>query len=42
MVMLLVVIEELLNFGMQKGINFTYYQIVNQHGFRYFTHSLFK
>ena len=29
MVMLLVVIEGLLNFGMQKGINFTYNQIID-------------
>ena len=29
MVMLLVVIEGLLNFGMQKGINVTYNQIVD-------------
>ena len=29
MVMLLVVIEGLLNFGMWKGINFTYNQIVD-------------
>ena len=29
MVMLLVVIEGLLNFGMQKGIHFTYNQIVD-------------
>ena len=29
MVMLLLVIEGLLNFGMRKGINFTYNQIVD-------------
>ena len=29
MVMLLVVIKGLLNFGMRKGINFTYNQIVD-------------
>ena len=29
MVMLLVVIEGLLNFGRQKGINFTYNQIID-------------
>ena len=29
MVMLMVVIEGLLNFGMKKGINFTYNQIVD-------------
>ena len=28
-VMLLVVIKGLLNFGMQKGINFTYNQIID-------------
>ena len=29
MVMLLVVIKGLLNFGMRKGINFTYNQIID-------------
>ena len=29
MVMLLVVIEGLLNFGIRKGINFTYNQIID-------------
>ena len=29
MVILLVAIERLLNFGMQKGINFTYNQIID-------------
>ena len=33
MVILLVVIEGLLNFGMWKGINFTCNQIVDWHGF---------
>ena len=47
MVMLMVVvIEGWFNFGMRKGINFnfTFSQIVDYHGFQYFTFtgSLFK